>query len=65
MKKLLISSIAILMIASALTACKREDVGMVAGGVVGGAAGHALTNSPVGTVAGAVGGAYIGRQLAH
>lgn len=48
------------------SACTRQDMGMVSGGVLGGAAGSALTHgSPAGAVVGAVGGAYVGRQLAQ
>ncbi len=69
MKKLLISSIAVIFVAGALSACstsQRKDAGMVAGGVVGGVAGHALTGgSTAGTIAGAVGGGYVGRQLSN
>lgn len=68
MKKIL-TSLAVLLIASSLTACSnsdRKDLGMVAGGVVGGVAGSSLTGgSTAGTIVGAVGGGYVGRQLTH
>ena len=58
-----------IMLASSLTtmtACRRSDMGLVAGGVVGGFAGNALTGgSGVGTAVGAVGGAYVGHELAR
>lgn len=51
-----------------LTGCAtsdRQDLGMVAGGILGGVAGHELSGgNTAGTVAGAVGGAYIGNKLA-
>ncbi|RDI48579.1 glycine zipper 2TM domain-containing protein [Aquicella lusitana] len=67
MNKILITLGTLVLAASlAGAACQRQDVGMVAGGVVGGAAGHELTGgSALGTVAGAVGGAYVGRELAR
>lgn len=69
MKKLLASTVAVILVAGALSACttsQRKDSGMVAGGVVGGVAGSALTGgSTAGTIAGAVGGGYVGRQLAN
>jgi osmotically inducible lipoprotein OsmB len=69
MKKLLISSIAVVLTVGMLTGCttsQRKDTGMVAGGVLGGVAGSALTGgSTAGTIAGAVGGGYLGRQLTN
>lgn len=69
MKKLFVSCLAILCIASTMTACstsERKDAGMVIGGVAGGVAGSALTGgSTAGTIVGAVGGGYVGRQVAN
>jgi len=69
MKKFFISCLAVILMASVLTACttsQRKNTGMVAGGVVGGVAGSALTGgSTAGTIVGAVGGGYVGRQLAN
>lgn len=56
----------ILLSLSLLTACQRQDVGMVSGGVIGGVAGSAITGgSAVGTGIGVVGGALAGRELAR
>lgn len=68
MKKLI--SISIIFVTLLLSACSgttsRQDVGMVAGGVVGGVAVGALTHgNPVGAVAGAIGGGLVGRELAQ
>ena len=69
MKNFLSSSIAIIVMVCALTACttsERKDTGMVAGGVLGGVAGSALTGgSTAGTIVGAVGGGYIGREVTN
>lgn len=55
----------ILLSLSVLTACQRQDVGLVSGGVIGGVAGNAITGgSAIGTGIGAVGGALVGRELA-
>lgn len=67
MKKILMSCLAIMMVASMLSACtqaERKNTGMAAGAVVGGVAGSALTGgSTAGTIAGAVGGAFVGRAV--
>lgn len=66
MKKIIFSYCTLLLCANLLTACQRQDVGMVTGGVVGGVAGSALTGgSTAGTIVGAVGGGFVGRELAR
>lgn len=69
MKKLIISSMAVLLAVSMLTGCtssQRKDTGMIAGAVVGGVAGSALSGgNTAATVAGAAGGAYVGRALTN
>lgn len=69
MKKLLISTLAVVLVAGALSGCttsQRKDGGMVAGGVLGGVAGSALTGgSTAGTIVGAVGGGYLGRSVSN
>lgn len=69
MKKVLASCVALILVASALSACtqsQRKNTGMVIGGVAGGVAGSALTGgSTAGTVAGAVGGAFLGREVTN
>lgn len=65
MKNAIMTICTVILAVCLLSACKRSDMGMVAGGVLGGAAGNALTGgSGVGTVVGAVGGAYVGHELA-
>jgi len=68
MKRLILSSLALLMAASLLTSCStwdRRDTGTLAGGVIGGVAGNLVSGgSAVGTGIGAVGGAIVGNQLA-
>lgn len=65
MKKLL-SSLAIIGLATLIISCSNQDIGMTSGAVVGGVAGSALSHgSTAGTVAGAVGGGFIGRQLSY
>jgi osmotically inducible lipoprotein OsmB len=66
MKKLLLVICSAVLAASLLSACQRQDEGMVAGGVVGGVAGSALTGgSALGTGIGVLGGAVVGRSLAN
>lgn len=66
MKKLLTSTIAVILVMGTLSACSNRDVGTVGGAALGGVAGSALTGgSTAGTVVGAVGGGYVGRQLSH
>lgn len=69
MKKQILSTLAVIVAVSLMTACTqtdRKNTGMVAGGVIGGVAGSALTDgSTAGTVAGAVGGGYVGRELTN
>lgn len=66
MKKILISSVATLLMIGSITACTNRDMGMATGGVIGGIAGNALTGgSTAGTVVGAVGGAFVGRSMTH
>ncbi|OGT59610.1 MAG: hypothetical protein A3F14_03030 [Gammaproteobacteria bacterium RIFCSPHIGHO2_12_FULL_43_28] len=67
MKKILMTcATAVIIVGLSGASCQRQDMGMVAGGVVGGAAGHAITGgSAAGTIVGAVGGAYVGRELAR
>ena len=65
MKKTTLVASLILSMSLFTTACTRQDVGLVGGGVVGGVAGSAITGgSAVGTAVGAVGGAFVGNQLA-
>lgn len=64
MKKVIISSIMILLVAAFTTACTNREVGTVGGAAVGGVVGNAVTGgSALGTVAGAVGGGIIGNQV--
>lgn len=66
MKKLFLSSIAMLFLMGSITACTNKDLGMTAGAAVGGIAGSALTGgSTAGTIVGAVGGGFVGRSLAN
>lgn len=66
MKKLISSTLAVILAVSFLAACTNRDMATVGGAAVGGVAGNALTGgSAVGTVAGAVGGGVIGNQLAR
>lgn len=65
MKKLISSSVVIILVVGLLTSCTNRDMGTVGGAAVGGIAGNALTGgSALGTVAGAVGGGIIGNQIA-
>jgi len=65
MKKIISSSVAIMLVIGLLTACTNRDMGTVGGAAIGGVAGNALTGgSALGTVAGAVGGGIVGNQLA-
>lgn len=65
MKNFLVTSFAILLAASTLTACSNRDMSTVGGAAAGGLAGNLLTGgSGVGTVVGAVGGGVLGNQLA-
>jgi len=64
MKKIISSSIALILIVGSLTACTNREMGTVGGAAIGGVAGNALTGgSTAGTVVGAVGGGIIGNQL--
>jgi osmotically inducible lipoprotein OsmB len=66
MKKIILLSASIVLMASLLTSCTNRDMATVGGAAVGGIAGNALTGgSALGTVAGAVGGGVIGNQLAR
>jgi osmotically inducible lipoprotein OsmB len=66
MKKLISSTLAVILAVGLLAACTNRDMATVGGAAVGGVAGNALTGgSAVGTVAGAVGGGIIGNQLAR
>lgn len=66
MKKIVLSTFAILLTVFTMTACSNRDIGMGAGAVVGGVAGSALTGgSTAGTIVGAVGGGFVGRQVAR
>lgn len=64
MKKLISSSIAIMIFVSLLSACTNREMGTTGGAALGGVAGNVLTGgSALGTVAGAVGGGVIGNQV--
>lgn len=64
MKKIISSSIAIILAVGLLAACTNRDMGTVGGAAIGGVAGNALTGgSALGTVAGAVGGGIVGNQI--
>lgn len=64
--KIIMVTLATMLMVGTLTACTNRDVGMTTGAVVGGVAGSALTGgSTAGTIVGAVGGGYIGRQMSY
>lgn len=65
MKKLLSSSLALVLVIGLLTACTNREMGTAGGAAVGGVAGNVLTGgSTAGTIVGAVGGGIVGNQLA-
>lgn len=64
MRQVLLTTFAILMTATVLTACSNQEFGTIGGAVAGGYAGSALTGgSTGGTIAGSIGGGYLGNQL--
>jgi osmotically inducible lipoprotein OsmB len=64
MKKSMLMSLSLLLVAASLTACTNRDMGTIGGAAVGGIVGSAVTGgSGLGTVAGAIGGGVIGNQL--
>lgn len=64
--KRILPFLAMLLVCLSISACQRQDVGMVGGAAVGGLLGSAITDgSTAGTIVGAVGGGYVGRQLAR
>jgi osmotically inducible lipoprotein OsmB len=66
MKKIISSSLAIILTMSLMTACTNREMGTVGGAAVGGIAGNVVTGgSAMGTAVGAVGGAVIGNQLSR
>jgi len=69
MKKIIVTSLIAIFLMSILSGCngvRREDVGLIGGGVAGGALGSAVTGgSTAGTIVGAVGGAFAGRAIAR
>lgn len=66
MKKILLTSIALILITGSLVACTNKDMGTVGGAALGGVAGNAITGgSTAGTVAGAVGGGLVGRAVSN
>jgi osmotically inducible lipoprotein OsmB len=66
MKKFLVTTFAIILASSFLTACTNRDMGTVGGAAAGGLAGNLLTGgSGAGTVIGAIGGGVVGNQLSR
>jgi len=66
MKKVLLSCLATLLVASMLVSCTKREYATVAGAGVGAVAGNVITGgSTAGTVVGAVGGGVIGNQMAR
>lgn len=66
MKKLISTSIAVVLLMSSISACTNREMATVGGAALGGVAGSALTGgSAGGAVVGAVGGGLIGNQLAR
>lgn len=66
MKKILLSCVAVLLVAGSLTACTNREYGTTTGVVVGGVAGNALTGgSTAGTIGGAVVGGVVGNQMSR
>lgn len=63
MKKLIIASAAVLMLAGCTTAERSAGVGAVAGGAIGLATGGTVGSTAVGAAAGAVGGYLIGKAI--
>lgn len=63
MRKLIVASAAVLMLAGCTTAEKSAGVGAVAGGVIGAATGASVGGVVLGATAGAVGGYLIGRAI--
>jgi len=63
MKKLIIASAAVLMLAGCTTAEKSAGVGAVAGGAIAAATGASVGGVVLGATAGAVGGYIIGRAV--
>ena len=68
MPKVIVTTLAIVLIGGVLSGCngvKREDVGLIGGGVAGGVIGGAVTDSTAGAIVGTLGGAYLGREIAR
>lgn len=67
MKKVILSSLMLILTISSLAACtNNRGLNTVGGAAIGGVAGNALTGgSTVGTVAGAIGGGVIGNQMSR
>jgi osmotically inducible lipoprotein OsmB len=66
MKKIILSTCAVLLSVGLMTACTNKDMGTVGGAALGGVAGNVLTGgSAAGTVVGAVGGGLIGRAVTN
>ena len=64
MQKIILSNIAIILVAGLIMGCTNREWGTAGGAAVGGVAGNLLTGgSTAGTVVGAVGGGIIGNQL--
>ena len=66
MKRILLSSFALILAAGLLISCSNQDMGTVGGAALGGVAGNAITGgSTAGTVVGAVGGGLVGRAVSN
>ncbi len=66
MKKILSSSLALILSVGLLTSCTNNEMGTTGGAALGGLAGYGLTGgSGVGAAVGAVGGGLIGNATIH
>ena len=64
MKKIIISSLALILTVGLLSACTNRELGTTTGAVVGGVAGNVLTGgSAAGTLVGAAAGGFVGNQV--
>lgn len=64
MKTKLLPIIALLMFSVAVSACTKDQMGIVGGAAAGGIVGGAVSGSGTGAVVGAVGGGLLGHEAA-